>query len=94
MSRDFNAELAELQRNYIASLPRKIDELAAAIGRRSADDTRALAHKLRGTAASYYAPDVSTAAAAIENAVEVDAPDWSAIDELLERARAVVAGMS
>ena len=94
MSRDFAAELAELQRNYIAALPAKLDELGAAIERRAADDTRALAHKLRGTAASYYAPDVSTAAAAIENAVETETPDWGSVDELLAKARAVVAGMS
>ena len=94
MSRDFAAELAELQKSYIASLPMKLDELGAAIGRRAAADTRALAHKLRGTAASYYAPDVSAVAAAIEDAVESDAPDWAAIDEHLARARSVVAGMS
>jgi HPt (histidine-containing phosphotransfer) domain-containing protein len=94
MTRDFAAELAELQRNYLASLPGKLDELAAAIARRSASETRHLAHKLRGTAASYFAPAVSTAAAAIEDAVESDAPDWPAIDQLMATARKVAGELS
>lgn len=94
MTRDFAAELAELRRVYVASLPGKLDEVASAIARRSLEDVRTLAHRLRGTAGSYGMPGFGEAVGAIEDRVDAaagqDTPAlWQHLDGLLMRARSV-----
>jgi len=93
VTRDFAAEFEALRVSYVASLPTKLDELAGAVARRSLEDARTLAHRLRGTAASYFAPDVSTAAGAIEDALDREL-DWSAIELLVADVRAAAAAVS
>jgi HPt (histidine-containing phosphotransfer) domain-containing protein len=98
VTRDFAAELAELRRVYIASLPGKLDEIGDAIGRRSLTDAGALAHRLRGTAGSYGVAAVSDSVGAIEDRVEAAAGVetlslWSELESLLAAARAVIAAI-
>ena len=70
MSDDFATKLAELRRVYVASVPVKLDEIAEAMTRRAPGDTRALAHRLRGTAGSYGLPALSAAVGAIEDRLD------------------------
>lgn len=96
MTRDFTSELAELKRVYIASLPGKLDEIAAAIANRSLEQTCALAHRLRGTAGSYGIAPVGAAVGAIEDRVDAAAGAqspmlWSELETLLAAARIAIA---
>ncbi len=77
---EIERELAALAAEYAAGLPGRAAEIAAAVARRDLEDARARAHRLRGTAGAYGFADVSDSAAAIEDALEATAPDWSAID--------------
>lgn len=100
MSDDFAAKLAELRRVYVAALPVKLDEIAAAVTRRALDDTRALAHRLRGTAGSYGIASISAAAGAIEDRIDAAATGgespalWSEVETLLATARNVATALS
>jgi HPt (histidine-containing phosphotransfer) domain-containing protein len=93
VSADFDAELANMRRVYLASLPVKIDEIAAAVTRRALDDTHTLAHRLRGTAGSYGVESISTAIGAIEDRIDAGGDAsllWTELDELLASARLAV----
>ncbi len=96
MTADFATRLAELRRGYIASLPGKLDEIAAAIDRRALEDTRALAHRLRGTAGSYGVAAISSAVGAIEDRIDAgESPTvWGELADLLGVARVVVQGLT
>ena len=98
MTRDFAAELAELRRVYIASLPLKLDEVAAAVARRSLDDACAIAHRLRGTAGSYGVPTVSAALGAIEDRIEAAGAGSDGLsaelEELIAAARRAIGALS
>lgn len=92
---DFAAQLAELRRGYVASLPRKLDEIADALDRRSLADARALAHRLKGTAGSYGVASVGAAASAIEQQIDAagrTAPPelWAQLHDLLSAARTAI----
>lgn len=65
------ARLAALRAAYRAALPAKLAELGRALADpAAADEARALAHRLRGTAATYGLADVSAACATIEARLE------------------------
>ena len=98
MTRDFAAELAELRRVYVASLPGKLDEIAVALGKGDLADARNLAHRLRGTAGSYGVTDAGKAFGAIEDRIDAAGGDTSPatlsdLDHLLAKARAVIEGL-
>lgn len=69
--------LAKLREAYGAALPAKLAELRAGLlaanSVETIDAARMLAHRLRGTAATYGFPDVSDACARIEDALEANA---------------------
>jgi len=69
--------LAKLREAYGAALPAKLAELRAGLLAASSVETvaaaRMLAHRLRGTAATYGFPEVSEACARIEDALEANA---------------------
>lgn len=69
--------LAKLREAYGAALPAKLAELRAALLVADSVETvaaaRMLAHRLRGTAATYGFPEVSEACARIEDALEANA---------------------
>lgn len=97
MSDDFAAKLAELRDAYIASLPKKLDDIQSVLSRQSLDEMHDYAHRLRGTAGSYGLASVSEAAGAIEDRIEKIEPDdqsspafWSELAELLAAARVAV----
>ncbi len=60
------ALLAEARMQFAASLPAKVAELEALLGRAAWDELRRAAHKLRGSAGTYGFVDVSSLASAIE----------------------------
>lgn len=97
---DFAAKLGELRRAYIATLPIKLDEIAAAVTRRALEDTRALAHRLRGTAGSYGVASISEAVGAIEDRIDGAATGgespslWKELEALLASARKAVAELT
>lgn len=77
---DLDAELAALRTAYGRDLPGKIVAVSEAIAARDHERTRALAHRLRGTAGVYGYAAVSAAAATIEEALLSGEPkSWEAI---------------
>ncbi|HUF50480.1 MAG TPA: Hpt domain-containing protein [Longimicrobiales bacterium] len=69
----------ELTALYRSALPARIAELEAARARLAVDagavtDMRRIAHALRGSGGTYGFPDVSAAAAAVEDAAPADLP--------------------
>jgi HPt (histidine-containing phosphotransfer) domain-containing protein len=86
---DFETTLRELRRAFRESVPGKLDEIAAAIAARSLETTRALAHRLAGTAGSYGLKQLGAAAAAIEARTERDGDPWDDLAQLLAVAHAV-----
>lgn len=72
------ARLAKLREAYGLALPAKLAELRAALVAADSSErvaeARALAHRLRGTAATYGFAAVSEACARIEDALDADPP--------------------
>ncbi|MBL8717619.1 MAG: Hpt domain-containing protein [Myxococcales bacterium] len=72
------ARLAKLREAYGVALPAKLAELRAALAAADSGEgiaaARALAHRLRGTAATYGFAAVSEAAGRIEDALDADPP--------------------
>jgi HPt (histidine-containing phosphotransfer) domain-containing protein len=95
MTRDFDAELAEMKRGFISRLPGKLDEIRTAAAARSLDDVRMLSHRMRGTCGSYGLTAVGKAAAAIEDRIDKAAGAssdalWTEIDHLLSVAHLAI----
>jgi chemotaxis protein histidine kinase CheA len=69
---DFLAELAELNRQYSAALPERLDAVRAALAALEAGDAAAVlplcreAHYLAGTGGTFGLPAISTTAGALE----------------------------
>jgi CheY-like chemotaxis protein len=93
--------LVAMRREYVAALPSRVEELAAAVvqARRPSDAgsveaARTLAHKLRGSAGSHGLAAVSEAAGRIEDALGAvtvsGARAWDEIDAALARLHAEV----
>jgi HPt (histidine-containing phosphotransfer) domain-containing protein len=79
----------ELQREYTAELPHKLDELAEAIAARDASQATMLAHRLAGTAGSYGLSQVSCAAGVVEaRLLEVATQGWEPVEKALSVLRA------
>lgn len=95
MTRDFDAELAEMKRGFISRLPGKLDEIRAAAAARSLTDVRMLAHKMRGTCGSYGLANVGKAAGAIEDRIDAAAGEstdalWTDVEHLISAAQLAI----
>lgn len=93
MTRDFDAEFAEMKRGFIARLPGKLDEIRAAMTARSLEDVRMLAHRLRGTCGSYGLTAIGTAMGAIEDRVAEDVASestWPDVERLIAAAHLAI----
>lgn len=91
MTRDFDAEFAEMKRGFVGRLPGKLDEIRAAATARSLEDVRMLSHRLRGTCGSYGLTAIGKAMAALEDrivtAAGVDSDAlWTEIEQLISSA--------
>ena len=70
----FDELLKTLQRDYLTSIPQKIEVIRKQIADKSVNDLRESFHKLKGTGRTYGIPEVSELAAAIEE-ICIDFPD-------------------
>ena len=89
---DFDAQLAAMKKGFIERLPGKADEIGAAVARRSVEDVRTFAHRMRGTSGSYGLPTVSAAAGAVEDRLIGEANErlWSDVEDLLAALRLAI----
>ncbi|HEX2572759.1 MAG TPA: ATP-binding protein [Polyangia bacterium] len=62
-------EMADLVAHFVAALPGRTDELRCAVVSGDKDVTGRIAHQLRGSAGGYGFPTITTAAAALEQAI-------------------------
>ncbi|MBV1776734.1 Hpt domain-containing protein [Burkholderiaceae bacterium DAT-1] len=92
---DFEAKLAKLRLDYLASLPAKLDEMEAAFHHsidhiESRRDFARMAHSLAGTGATFGMPDLTAWAREIEYGAKAEQGSetpWSAqFAELFNRA--------
>lgn len=60
-------EMVELIQEFVAELPKRLDAIQKAYRDGAAQDLKRLAHQLRGSAGGYGFPDVSDAAATVED---------------------------
>jgi HPt (histidine-containing phosphotransfer) domain-containing protein len=70
----FDELLKTLQRDYLTSIPQKIEVIRKQMEDKSVNDLRESFHKLKGTGRTYGIPEVSELAASIEE-ICIDFPD-------------------
>ena len=70
----FDELLKTLQRDYLTSIPQKIDVIRQQMTDKSVNDLRESFHKLKGTGRTYGIPEVSELAACVEE-ICIDFPD-------------------
>jgi HPt (histidine-containing phosphotransfer) domain-containing protein len=70
----FDELLKTLQRDYLTSIPQKIEVIRKQMADKSVNDLRESFHKLKGTGRTYGIPEVSELAASIEE-ICIDFPD-------------------
>ena len=75
-------EMADLVRDFVGELPEKVRKLTDAAAQGRADETRRLAHQLKGSAGGYGFAPIGHVAAAIENALH--AADHAARQQTLK----------
>ncbi len=84
--------LAELQKNYLASMPDKMKTIETLMKAGKTDLLRTEFHKLKGTGRTYGLPEISQLGAAVERLCEIDRPVLSQAVPLaltlMERSRA------
>ena len=70
----FDELLKTLQRDYLTSIPGKIEVIRKQMADKSVNDLRESFHKLKGTGRTYGIPEVSELAACVEE-ICIDFPD-------------------
>jgi HPt (histidine-containing phosphotransfer) domain-containing protein len=88
--------IAELVRDFVESLHKDASQLSALIAEGDVAKVRRLVHLLRSSGASYGFEPVSTAAAAVEDALQGDVASLDAVraelNRLIEVLRRCIAG--
>lgn len=74
----FDELLKSLQRDYLTSIPGKIDTIRQQVSDKSVNDLRESFHKLKGTGRTYGVPEVSELAACVEE-ICIDFPDQAVL---------------
>jgi HPt (histidine-containing phosphotransfer) domain-containing protein len=72
MSSSIKDVLAELQKNYLASMPEKIQNLEKLWSERKLELLKTDYHKLKGTGRTYGFPEITSLGAAMERLCEID----------------------
>jgi HPt (histidine-containing phosphotransfer) domain-containing protein len=72
MSGSLKDVLAELQKNYLASMPEKIQNLEKLWSERKLELLKTDYHKLKGTGRTYGFPEITSLGAAMERLCEID----------------------
>lgn len=72
MSGSLKDVLAELQKNYLASMPEKIQNLETLWSGRKLELLKTDYHKLKGTGRTYGFPEITLLGAAMERLCEID----------------------
>ncbi|MEZ6109947.1 MAG: Hpt domain-containing protein [Pirellulaceae bacterium] len=75
-------DYAELIEMFVGDLPRRVEQLLAAKAAEDADQVRVLSHRLRGAAGGYGFPQLTHAAARVEEPLRSDQPLDSITGEL------------
>jgi signal transduction histidine kinase/DNA-binding response OmpR family regulator len=79
-----NPELSAMLQSFVATLPTRARDLAAAAAANDRGRVAVLSHQLSGVAGSYGFPGISTAAAALEQAIEDELSSYQKqVDELI-----------
>lgn len=75
-------DYTELIEMFVSDLPRRVEQLQTAKSAKDADQVRVLSHRLRGAAGGYGFPQLTYAAARVEEPLRADQPLESIYREL------------